>query len=282
MIEVLKSGFYTTVQDLGRFGYRDKGVPVSGVMDEYSARKANNMLSNNENAALLEMTMLGVSLLFTKATYVAVAGATVKVLLNDELISTNQPIKIKEGDILEFGRLENGLRSYLAIKGGFQVDEVLGSASSYSVITKINKFKKGIKLDYKEASELDFKSIDYTQNNTIGISEIEVYKGPEFSILSDSQLSKLFGQNFSVSKDHNRMAYQLSELIEGANTTIITSATLPGTVQLTPKGKLIVLMKDGQTTGGYARILQLSNKAIGILSQKQTGDSLCFKLKKYN
>jgi allophanate hydrolase subunit 2 len=74
------------------------------------------------------------------------------------------------------------------------------------------------------------------------------------------------------------MAYQLTELIEGHDISILTSATLPGTVQLTPSGKLIILMKDGQTTGGYPRILQLSEKSINILSQKKAGDSVSFVL----
>jgi len=73
------------------------------------------------------------------------------------------------------------------------------------------------------------------------------------------------------------MAYQLDEAIEEHSISMLTSATLPGTVQLTSSGKLIVLMKDGQTTGGYPRILQLSDKAIAILAQKRTGAKVCFK-----
>ena len=74
------------------------------------------------------------------------------------------------------------------------------------------------------------------------------------------------------------MAYQLDEKIDGHTISMLTSATLPGTVQLTPSGKLIILMKDGQTTGGYPRILQLTDTAISILAQKRTGDTISFKL----
>ena len=74
------------------------------------------------------------------------------------------------------------------------------------------------------------------------------------------------------------MAYQLKEQIPGHDVTMLTSATLPGTVQLTPSGKLIVLMKDGQTTGGYLRILQLSDRAISVLAQKREGNQMSFKL----
>jgi len=105
-----------------------------------------------------------------------------------------------------------------------------------------------------------------------------VYKGPEYKQLTDKQLEVLFFKEFTVAKENNRMAYQLKEKIMGHKISMLTSATLPGTVQFTPSGKLIVLMKDAQTTGGYPRILQLTEKSISILSQKRMGDNLSFKL----
>ena len=107
---------------------------------------------------------------------------------------------------------------------------------------------------------------------------LEVSKGPEYDLLNDKQLEKIFGNDFSIAKENNRMAYQLAEAIQGHAKSMLTSATIPGTVQFTPSGKLIILMKDGQTTGGYPRILQLSDKAISILSQKKFGDMVSFKL----
>ena len=107
---------------------------------------------------------------------------------------------------------------------------------------------------------------------------LEVNKGPEYDMLTDKQLESLFAKSFTISKANNRMAYQLSELIDGHNSSMLTSGTLPGTVQLTPAGRLIILMKDGQTTGGYPRILQLTEEAICTLAQKKFGDELTFKL----
>jgi allophanate hydrolase subunit 2 len=98
-------------------------------------------------------------------------------------------------------------------------------------------------------------------------------------MLEDKQLEALFGKEFTIAKENNRMAYQLQQVITGHNRTMITSATIPGTVQFTPGGKLIVLMKDGQTTGGYPRVLQLSGTAICILAQKKFGDNVKFHLK---
>jgi len=103
-------------------------------------------------------------------------------------------------------------------------------------------------------------------------------KGPEYGLLDNNHLENLFFKEFSVAKDYNRMGYQFEEKIKGHKLSMLTSATLPGTVQLTPSGKLIVLMKDGQTTGGYPRILQLSDKAISTLAQKKFGDKVTLKL----
>ena len=108
--------------------------------------------------------------------------------------------------------------------------------------------------------------------------KLTVNKGPEYELLNDKQLEYLFAREFSIANENNRMAYQLEETIPGHEISMLTSATLPGTVQLTPSGKLIILMKDGQTTGGYPRILQLSDDAINMLAQKKFGDLINFKL----
>ena len=107
---------------------------------------------------------------------------------------------------------------------------------------------------------------------------IEVYKGPEFGELTQLQQEELFTKTFMVSKDYNRMGYRLDYSIKNDLTPIITSLVQPGTVQLPPSGQLIVLMRDGQTAGGYPRVLQLSESAINSLSQKKLGDQFSFLL----
>jgi len=278
MLKVLKSGFFVTVQDLGRFGYRDIGVPISGAMDVNSVKKANLLLENDINAAVLEITMTGPTLQFEEPTYICLSGAQIMATLNNEPIDNYQVIQVVKGDILSYGRLEDGFRAYLAIKGGFQTDEVLGSRSQFIPVTKTKRLKDGDEVPY--AKTLVYKPII----SEVKIEEhyhrdyLEVYKGPEFSLLSDDQLTEVFTKNFTVSKENNRMAYQLAELISGHSYSMLTSGTLPGTVQLTPAGRLIILMKDGQTTGGYPRVLQLSEESICTLAQKKSGDILKFKL----
>jgi len=110
---------------------------------------------------------------------------------------------------------------------------------------------------------------------------IKVYKGPEFDNLSNINIDFLFSKSYKISKDSNRMAYQLDEKLENNLKSILTSLVMPGTIQLTPDGQLIILMRDCQTTGGYPRILQLSEKSINILAQKRLGEFVQFELINY-
>ncbi len=278
MLKLLKSGFYTSVQDRGRFGYRDKGVPVSGAMDNYALETANRLLENDENAAVLEITMTGPTFEFEENTFIVLTGASMSVTLNNQPITNYKVHKIVSGDILSYGRLENGFRSYLAIKDGFKTEKVLGSRSHTKSITDSTYLKDRSEISYEPCDAFVPKISEIKINAYFDETVLEVAKGPEFGMLENRQLEKVFGGDFSVAKENNRMAYQLKETIDGHDKSMLTSATLPGTVQLTPVGKLIILMKDGQTTGGYPRILQLTDDAISILAQKKLGDIVSFKL----
>jgi len=278
MLRLLKSGFYTSVQDRGRFGYRDKGVPVSGVMDNLAIEKANGLLENDEDDAVLEITMTGPTVEFGEDTYIVLSGAPMSVTLNNQPIINYKVYKIAVGDILSYGRLENGFRSYLAVKSGFKTKKILNSRSYSNAITTITYLKDGSEIPYESCSHFQPKISELKIDSYFDETVIEVAKGPEFEILDDDQLNQIFGLDFSVAKENNRMAYQLNEKIKGHEKSMLTSATLPGTIQFTPAGRLIILMKDGQTTGGYPRILQLTDRAISILAQKKSGDILSFKL----
>lgn len=278
MLKVLKSGFFITIQDLGRFGHRDIGVPISGAMDIESVNKANLLLENDPNDAVLEITMMGPKLEFEEATAISLSGAHLEAKLNDTPIENHQVVQVSEGDILSFGKLKGGFRTYLAVKGGFQTEKVLGSRSQYFPVTKKKRIKDGDEIPYTETISYQPLISEVKIEDHFLTDELEVFKGPEFSLLTDKQLSELFSKPFTVSKANDRMAYQLNELVEWHSHSMLTSGTLPGTVQLTPAGRLIILMKDGQTTGGYPRILQLSEAAICVLAQKKSGDSLSFKL----
>ena len=280
MIKVLHPGFYSTIQDSGRIGFQQYGVPYSGVMDIYSAALANHTLGNKESASVIEMTMTGATLQFYYDTYICISGADMVAKINDTNIMLNKSIKIISGDILTFGKLKKGFRSYLAVSGGFKTETIMNSQSMYKGITTQSRISKNDELKINTNTYyIDNKHALIKVNNELYFNDkIEVFKGPEFELLSKNQQEFLFQMTFTISKDNNRMAYQLLETLDNSLEPIITSAVLPGTVQLTPSGKLIVLMRDCQTTGGYPRVLQLKESAINILAQKFTGNVINFKL----
>lgn len=281
MLKVIKSGFYSTIQDHGRFGYREYGVPVSGAMDLYSSQFANVLLGNSEDAAVLEMTMFGGVFQFSKPTLIAISGANMSPKLNNKIIKQNIAIKVKENDILSFGRVTEGFRTYLSVKNGFQSHTVMESHSQYSSITALSVINNGNTLSYNSIdNEFNEPNASVKYDDSILSSKIiDTFTGPEFNQLSDEQKDFLFNSEMNVTKYNNRMAYQLQPLIKNDLKPILTSPVLPGTVQLTPKGNLIILMRDCQTTGGYPRILQMTEKSINILSQKASGNSLKIRLK---
>ncbi len=276
MFKVIDPGFFTTVQDAGRFGLRDKGVPVSGCMDSRAAKMANLLLDNDKSDAVLEITMTGPKLEFEIPTYIAICGADMSPSINGKSVQNNEVCRIEAGDILSFGKLRSGLRTYLAVKGGLHTEEILGSRSYFKSITRVTRLKARDEIEYEASNDYQPKISHIKTKHHYKDKVLEVYPGPEFSLLDDDSKAVIFRSNFKIAKENNRMAYQLEEKIKAPNITMITSANIPGTVQLTPGGRLIVLMKDGQTTGGYPRILQLSENSIAALSQKRFGDRISF------
>nr|WP_283771745.1 biotin-dependent carboxyltransferase family protein [Cellulophaga sp. 20_2_10] len=280
MVKVLQTGFYTSVQDLGRFGYQKYGVPYAGVMDERAAVLANSLLGNTTNSAVLEFTMTGPKLQFLSNTRICITGGDFLPIVNSIPIKNDSVIVIKKGDILSFGTKKSGFRGYIAVLGGFLTDSVMNSRSMFNNVTKHHVLQKDgvLPIDNVEILENQSYASLAVDNTYLEEKIITVHKGPEFTKLDAHQQKKLFNTVFTVSKNNSRMAYQLSELVENRLKSIITSVVLPGTVQLTPSGQLIILMKDCQTTGGYPRVLQLTGAAINTLAQKFTGDELAFSL----
>ncbi|WP_282124277.1 biotin-dependent carboxyltransferase family protein [Algibacter mikhailovii] len=280
MIKVLKPGLFSAVQDLGRFGYQDLGVPYSGVMDMKAAKIANVLLNNSEDSAVLEMTMTGPTLHFNTHTIICLTGADISAKLNSKALSNYELIKVQPNDILSFGALRKGFRCYLAIMGGFKTEICMQSRSMYTGVTSNNRLLKGDHLEVEEKHVmLSDKNAGLKIDTTYMDSPIvDVFRGPEFHLLSKEQQKELLNNDFSISNYNNRMAYQLNELLDNNLSPIITSPVLPGTVQLTPSGKIIILMRDCQTTGGYPRIFQLTAQAINSIAQKRTGQNITFSL----
>jgi|TARA_B110000914_G_scaffold120067_1_gene104832 biotin-dependent carboxylase-like uncharacterized protein len=280
MIKVIKSGLYSTIQDLGRFGFENYGVPISGSMDQFSSIISNKLLGNNDNDAVMEITMTGPVLKFLEKTKISITGADISPSINDNPVKLNIVHNINKGDFLSFGKLKYGIRSYLSVIGGFLTKEVMGSKSMYPNVTKSFRITNGEYLKIKSLNKINTDSkithLDYLEH--FKSNKIKVYKGPEFDRLSNNQKNDIFKKQFTISNDNNRMAFQLNESFKNQLKPIITSLVMQGTVQLTTSGKLIILMRDNQTCGGYPRVLQLNESAINKLSQKYMNNEIKFEL----
>jgi len=274
MIKVISKGLYTTIQDKGRFGYRNIGVPSSGYMDSESAETANLIINNPKDNPLIEVTLIGPTLEFKKSAVICITGGEFSPTLNDIKISSYSAIEVNKGDILKINNSSIGSRCYISIQGTIISDTILGSKSFYHQITNSNIIEDGdIFLFKKNIRTLEQK---YTHKKFELNKTINVFRGPEFKCLSKESINTLFNEEFSIGIN-NRMAYNLLEKIQDGVNSIISSGVIPGTVQLTPSGNIIILHRDSQTTGGYPRILQLNEKSLNDLAQLRTGDNIRFK-----
>ena len=275
MIKVIDPGLYSSIQDNGRFGYRNIGVPYSGFMDNESAGLANKIIGNKESQSLIEITLMGPTLLFNNDYTLSITGGDFNSLINNDKIEMYKPIHVKLGDTLKINHTKRGARCYVAISGGIDIKSILGSKSSFKGITSSYFLKKGDEIKIINNNKPNFS---FDRKSVFKIdSVLHVSKGPEFYMLKKDSLDMLFNKKFTIGVN-NRMGYNFNEKLQVGLKSIISSPVLPGTIQLTPSGNIIVLHRDCQTSGGYNRILQLNEKSLNNLSQLKNGDKIKFKL----
>ena len=273
MIKVIQPGLFTTIQDGGRHGFRNIGIPTSGFMDQESAWAANELVNNNKDESLLEITLTGPTLIFNCNCVISITGGDFNPLINNLPVKMYQSINVRTGDILKLNNTINGARSYIAISGGLNVKSLFGSKSFFSNISDSYHLKKGDEIKVSKKSESQILKLDKLKFNLNRF--MKVFRGPEYDLLSTNSKKKLFKNEFTINTN-NRMAYNLKETLQVDIKTIISSPVLPGSVQLTPSGKIIILHRDCQTTGGYPRILQLDTNSLNNLSQLKSNDKIKF------
>jgi len=279
-IKIIDAGFYTSLQDKGRLGYGAIGVPESGAMDQQALELSNLLLNNPADTAVMECTLLGPSLLFLEDMSFVLTGALSNATLDTTALDINQVYFAKENQVLTLGKVSQGCRMYLGVDGGFDSEVILGSRSLFYPITQQGSVKKGDQFttgDSNFGTHKGGKIQIKKESLAIYGNKLQVFKGPEYELLSPASKKKLRSTSFSVNS-YNRMGISLNYILEPHTFKMVTGPVLPGTVQLTPSGRLLVLMRDCQTTGGYPRVLQLTESAINALGQKKSGDFLQFVL----
>jgi len=284
VFEVIQPGPLTTVQDLGRFGYQQYGVPTSGALDNYAFRIGNLLVGNDEGAASLEITLFGCQLRALQDTKVAVTGADMAARINDEPASSWESQPVKSGDVLSFLRLNSGCRAYLAIAGGIDVTPVMKSASTYTK-AGIGGFggrplRQGdivkARVDAVSAAEarLPVKYIPVYKNQIT----LRVILGPQDDCFTEKGIYTLFNSEYIVSAQADRMGYRLEgppvQHRDGAD--IISDGIPLGAVQVPGDGLPIILLADRQTTGGYTKIATVISVDIPRIAQAKPGDRVKF------
>tara|TARA_B100000886_G_scaffold241243_1_gene169289 strand:+ start:759 stop:1595 length:837 start_codon:yes stop_codon:yes gene_type:complete len=275
MIKVIQTGLFTTIQDGGRHGYRNIGIPTSGFMDQENAWAANIIVDNDREESLFEITLTGPTLIFNGNYVISITGGDFDPLINELPVKMYQPINVKLGDTLKINNTKNGARCYLAISGGIDVKSIFGSKSFFSNISESYYLRKGDEIKISDNS--NSKILKKNKFKFILKKSMDVFKGPEFDLLSIKVKKMLFKNEFTI-RTNSRMGYNLEEKVQIGIKSIISSPVMPGTVQLTPSGKMIILHRDCQTTGGYPRILQLNKSSLNHLSQIKSNEKIKLRL----
>ena len=272
MIKVLSSGF-ASIQDLGRFGFRQKGIPTAGVMDVDAFNLCNGILQNTENTPVIEYCKSGFSFQVTHAFSCCFVGQVEGISINNRGVSSGKILVLNEGDIVDTGKVKGGTFAYFGIAGEFRGKHVLGSSSvSPHVLT--NDWTNFV-FEPREVHS-SFSSRLSPKLSTDRTVAIECDAGPEWYKLLTEVKEKIHKTSFHLSRETWRMAFKLQEKVPNDLVAISSSPVLPGTVQLTPAGDVLILMRDAQTTGGYPRILQLTEDAINKLCRVGWGGEIKF------
>lgn len=282
-IEVISSGLCTTIQDGGRHFYQDKGIPVSGFMDVASAHLANLLVKNKPHTALVEMMYVGIKFKTDKAIYIAITGANMQPKVNGETVEMNKLIKVPKNGIVSLSGAQSGVYGYIAFSGEILVDNVYESKSTY-LPAKIGGYK-GRKLEKGDVVPFLENTIElYNAKVKRRVFKNRVVlgclKGPEWNQFSKQSKLKFLKSKYTVTKNSNRIGIRLegNPVVLPIKDEIISSGIVKGTVQITKGGFPIVMMADAPTTGGYLRMLNLTEQACNELAQVQIGGEVRFRL----
>ena len=290
-VVVSRAGFLTSVQDLGRTGFREFGVSTSGALDTFASRVANLLVGNDQGAAGIEITLGGLQLRFDDERIVAWCGGEFDVHIGSTALPAGHAGFGPAGEELKFGRPEIGCRAWLAISGGIDAPIVLGSRST-DLRAQFGGFE-GRALRDGDIVPLGLQP-GSSPPATQGISSwtaphgwaspakrdpiLRFVPGCDWNRFTPSTLQRLTSEAFTVSHDSDRMGVRFDgpELKREDNIDLTSEAVAPGTIQIPPSGKPILLLGDCQTIGGYPKIAHVITVDLGIAAQLRAGDHVRF------
>jgi len=300
-IEIIKPGMLLTLQDLGRKGHQKYGIIESGAMDHFAMRAANLLVGNNQNEAVFEATILGPVIHFKSTALIAICGAEISPKVEGVPVPQWRTVVIKGGSTIKFGSAQNGARVYIAIGGGVDVEEKMGSRSTYLRAGiggyKGRALKAGDVLRLRRETSYSRQVMPYPfeKDQRVTFSrkilsnhirphysqhpEIRVLKGAHFALFEKESRERFFSQAYKVLPQSDRMGYRLEgpELKMVSKQEMLSEAVAFGTIQVPTNGQPIVLMADHQTTGGYPKIAQVISVDLPLMAQLSLGSKVSFK-----
>lgn len=286
-IKVIKPGMLSTFQDTGRHGFQHWGVPVTGVMDEDAHALCNLLVGNPRTFSTLEMTLQGPTLHFQAKAVIALAGADLGAELDAIPLKPGVAALVSPGSILSFGKRRQGARGYLAVSGGFLLQPLMNSTSTYSrggfgglrgralqsgdLIPICSSFANPPRLGPRA---------NFGLYEAVACEPIRVIAGREWEDFSAESREHFLNHDYTLTGDSDRMGYRLdgTPLMLSSPKELLSESVAFGTVQVPPNGKPLVLMADRQTTGGYPRIAQVASVDLPRLAQLLPGDKVRFSL----
>lgn len=287
-ITVVKPGWFTTVQDLGRYGYQEHGVTVSGAMDRRSFIIANRLVGNRDHDAGLELTLKGPELLFATDSLISITGADLTPAVNGIDIPLWTSVLVEAGSVLLFGPRRSGARGYLAIAGGIDVPIVLGSRSTHTpsrtggmngrALAQGDVLMGGAPVSDRRAT-VGRSAPETLRPVYSGAATLRILPGPQHGSFSDQTFHVLTTSPYRLAGRSDRMGYRLEgpKLAHTGSGQWISDGTAMGALQVPPDEQPILLMADRQTTGGYPKIAVVISADLHLAAQLLPGEMVAFR-----
>ena len=279
--EVIKPGYFSLLEDYGRFGLAQYGFSQSGGADEHAYCWANHLLDNNFNDAVLEITFGGCELKALADTSIVVTGADLDFRINGKLQPLWEVIPVYCDDKLIWSIRKGGLRAYLAVKGGFQ-SEVLFHSRSVNLRENIGlKVRAGDELQTKLTNAKTAHRFTPSQyvldyNEVLTLRLLPTYQFDQFD---DKQKDIFFNQVYTIAKESDRTGCRLDgQCIDNTQARMISEGICYGSVEITTEGLPIILLKDSPTIGGYPKMGTVFSLDLAKLAQRQSGSKVRFEL----
>ncbi len=286
-LEVLQPGVLTTLQDLGRYGFSQFGVPPSGAVDQFSLRVGNLLVNNKEEEACLEITLMGLKLKVLREVVIAITGGDLSPTLNGEALDMWKTHLLIEGDILEFKTVRRGCRAYLAIFGGFDVPKIMGSKSTY-LSGKFGGYEGrplrcgDILYTFDLPIPLNRLGLRFPEEDIPSFNKeviLNVILGPQDDHFTEKGIKTFSSSPYRVTPQSDRMGLRLEgpqiERRSDVEESIISEGMMPGSIQVPGDGKPILILTE-LVTGGYTKIATVISTDLPKVAQLKPGDWIWF------